>query len=250
MSPSATQSRMQELNKSLDTVEEVCLTEKTPKSILKKLPKLAAFISHCCQSRHYSFCIKKCGEPTCEICRPVRLPSEVFTSVHFLPDPVPGEDEHYKPFDEVYGTETSESHRPSLIQKSKKRKSLPFTASIQHVRNVNLIVQCEQCGMWRLIYSPNKLKAEDKRLLERKIDNFAFSCGTTLEELDLPEHMQNLAVRQLQCEEPVEKLYYSMGYEPICIYCSSEDNLDIPNDSYPICEFCKGLGKPVVTKRV
>ena len=126
MSPSATQSRMQELNKSLDTVE-VCLTEKTPKSILKKLPKLTAFISHCCQSRHYSFCIKKCGEPTCEICRPVRLPSEVFTSVHFLPDPVPGEDEHYKPFDEVYGTETSESHRPSLIQKSKKRvfPSLP-----------------------------------------------------------------------------------------------------------------------------
>ena len=104
--------------------------------------------------------------------------------------------------------------------------------------------------MWRLIYSPNRLKAEDKRLLERKLDNFAFSCSTTLEELDLPEHMQNLAVRQLQCEKPVEKLYYSMGYEPIRIYCSSEDNLDIPNDSYPFCEFCKGLGKPVVTKRV
>ena len=86
-----------------------------------------------------------------------------------------------------------------------------------------------ECGM---CYSPNKLKAEDKRQLERKLDNFAFSCGTTLEELDLPEHMQNLAVRQLQSEEPVEKLYYSMGYEPICIYCSSEDNLDIPNDSF------------------
>ena len=77
-----------------------------------------------------------------------------------------------------------------------RNESLPFTASIQHVRNVNFIVQCEQCGMWRLIYSPNKLKTEDKRLLERKLDNFAFSCGTTLEELDLPEHMQNLAVRQ------------------------------------------------------
>ena len=45
-----------------------------------------------------------------------------------------------------------------------------------------------ECGMWRLIYSPNKLKAKDKRLLERKLDNFAFSCGTTLEELDLLEH--------------------------------------------------------------
>ena len=104
--------------------------------------------------------------------------------------------------------------------------------------------------MWRLIYSPYKLKAEDKRILESKLDSFAFSCGTDLEELDLPEHLQNLSVRQLQCEDPVEKLYYSMGYEPICIYCSREDSLDIPNDSYPICEFCKGLGKPIVSKRV
>ena len=250
VSPSATQTRMEELNKNLDAIEEVSLTEKTPKSILKKLPKLAAFIDHCCQSRHYSFCIKKCGEPTCEVCQPVRLPSQVFKSLHFLPDPVPSDDEHYKLFDEVYGSETTEMHRPSLVQKSKRRMTLPFTASIQHVKNVNLIVQCEQCGMWRLIYSPYKLKAEDKRILESKLDSFAFSCGTDLEELDLPEHLQNLSVRPLQCEDPVEKLYYSMGYEPICIYCSSEDSLDIPNDSYPICEFCKGLGKPIVSKRV
>ena len=174
VSPSTTQTRMEELNKNLDAIEEVSLTEKTPKSILKKLPKLAAFIDHCCQSRHYSFCIKKCGEPTCEVCQPVRLPSQVFKSLHFLPDPVPSDDEHYKLFDEVYGSETTEMHRPSLVQKSKRRKTLPFTASIQHVKNVNLIVQCEQCGMWRLIYSPYKLKAEDKRILESKLDSSSF----------------------------------------------------------------------------
>ena len=84
ITPSAAQSRMQELNKSLDTVEEVNLAEKTPKSILKKLPKLAAFINHCCHSRHYSFCIKKCGEPTCEICGPVRLPSDLCVSFQTL----------------------------------------------------------------------------------------------------------------------------------------------------------------------
>ena len=34
-------------------------------------PKLQAFFDHCCQVRHYSFCIKKCGSSECEICKPV-----------------------------------------------------------------------------------------------------------------------------------------------------------------------------------
>lgn len=122
-----------------------------------------------------------------------------------------------------YGTETSESHCPSMIQESKKWRTLPFTASIQHVRNVNLIVQSEQCHMWRLIYSPNKLKAEDKKEYSR-------------ENLIVLHLAESLSVRQLQCEEPVKKLYYSMGYESICIYYSSGDNHDIPTDSYLICE--------------
>lgn len=109
---------------------------------------------------------------------------------------------------------TTEASQLSLI-KQKKRKTLPFTASIQHVRNVN---QCEQCGKWRLIYSPHKSKAPDRRRLEGKLDNFAFSCGANFEDLDLPEQLLGVCVRELQCEDPVEKLYYSMGYDPICIH--------------------------------
>lgn len=30
------------------------------------------FISHCCQLRHYTFCIKKCGKEGCKVCKPVR----------------------------------------------------------------------------------------------------------------------------------------------------------------------------------
>ena len=40
-----------------------CILEKseTSKSVLSKKPKLKELFDHCCQTRHYSFCVKKCG---------------------------------------------------------------------------------------------------------------------------------------------------------------------------------------------
>jgi len=63
-------------------------------------PLLQKFFEHCCTARHYSFTIKKCGEPTCTICRPPRCLPEDFEQLHRLPDPQPGEDMHYKSFEE------------------------------------------------------------------------------------------------------------------------------------------------------
>ena len=54
------------------------------------------FLEHCCKGRHYFFSIKKCGESTCTICRPLRCSPEDFEQLHYLPDPVPGEDMHLK----------------------------------------------------------------------------------------------------------------------------------------------------------
>lgn len=99
---------------------------------LKSLTQLCKFLEHCCHSRHYSFSIKKCGETTCSVCKPVRMSMEVFHNIYHLPDPTPGEDSHCSSFSEVYGTFTSEQHRPSL-QVKKGKKTLPFSASIQHV---------------------------------------------------------------------------------------------------------------------
>ncbi|CAG8853289.1 40035_t:CDS:1, partial [Gigaspora margarita] len=39
-----------------------------------------------------------------------------------LPDPIPGNDLHYKSFEELYGTTTTEEHRPSL------KNSKPITS--------------------------------------------------------------------------------------------------------------------------
>lgn len=92
------------------------------KKHLVDYPKVSEFIEHCCRARQYSFCIKKCGNDDCTICRPPRLSPEVFQTLSFLPDPVPLDQDpsHYKQFDDVYGTLTTEKHRPSLINSKSK----------------------------------------------------------------------------------------------------------------------------------
>ena len=134
-------------------------------SLTKNLPSkqgLVAFLKHCCTRRHYSFQIKKCGSDACDICKPINLPKEVFDSLIVLPDPVPCEDGHYKTLEELFGTETDRNHRPSLQKTPKRKKTLPFSASVQHIKNVDLMLQCDDCAMWRLLYSKFKLTRKER----------------------------------------------------------------------------------------
>ena len=93
-----------------------------------------------------------------------------------LPDPMPGSEGHYKPFNEVFGTAMSEHHRPSLNNRGKK-KTLPFSASVQHVKNIEMMLCCDECGMWRLVYSKRKLNQRERKALQTSLDGLSFSCG-------------------------------------------------------------------------
>ncbi len=65
--------------------------------------------------------------------------------------------------------------------------------------------------MWRLIYASRKLKAQEKRLLQDVLDGLSFSCGSLLQDAELPECLQDVVfVRSMQCEEPIEALYYTL----------------------------------------
>ena len=151
----ASELEIKEVQNSLHAIDSTLnLGDKHQKGSLSSHPSLKAFLSHCCQKQHYSFCIKKCGDSTCDICKPARLPPEIFSQIHHLPDPMPASDGHYKPFSEVYGTLTTKTHHPSSTKPTGKAKILPFVASIQHVRNMSLMVQCEECTMWHLLYTP------------------------------------------------------------------------------------------------
>ena len=93
----------------ISSVDKAVTQNDRAKAILSDRPKLKLFMEHCCVVRHYHFSIKKCGLSECSICKPPRLPDEIFKSLHCLPDPIPDSDgEHYKSFDDVYGTKTTE----------------------------------------------------------------------------------------------------------------------------------------------
>ena len=78
------------------------------------------------------------------------------------------------------GTSTTEQHRPSLQVRKGRKKTLPFSASIQHVKNVDVMLECEECQMWRLLYSKHKLSASDRRALQHALEDVTYTCGAQL----------------------------------------------------------------------
>ena len=219
------------------------------KNTINHHPQIVKFISHCC---NYTFDILKCGESTCDICTAIRLPLDVFKNLRHIPHPTLGEDGHYLPFSEVFGSATTEEHRPSYkkpattTSKRVKRK-LPYYGSVQHVKNSQLMVQCTECysSLWRLIFSKYKLQKEQRDYLRALLDDSMYSCGATLKEL-LPENFENVDVRDHDCFDPIEILYYSAKNDPICIYCGEEQPFTI-DGQYPQCTNCED--KPPVFKR-
>ena len=226
----------------LEQIDETLTMSDTTKKAIKGKQDLLRFIDHCCVVTHYSFQIKKCGKIDCTVCKPVRMDPAVFASLHYLPNPVPGSDDHYKSFEEVYGQSEAltEKHRPSLQQK--KRKATSFSPSQQHVKNVGLLLQCEECDKWRLLFCKHKLTVQEVSDLQSILDDISYTCGTTFDDLELPGRLTNVFVKDHSCADSIEKLYYSCGFEPICVHCASEEVEDTgDSDSLPQCQECNHL---------
>ena len=234
----ATKEEIEEFWSVLLLVDTTLTKVDTTKQQIAKKPDLCTFLKHCCQTRHYSFQIKKCGMCSCTMCKPVRMNMDVFSTLHFLPDPIPNDDGHYKNLFDVYGQKTGEQHRPSLQATRKNAKqSVGFTPSQQHVHNVGLVVQCEECDMWRLLFCKHKLNSQEVVVLGKVLDDISYTCGVSFSDLDLPGRLKNVCVREHKCGDSIEKLYFSCDFEPICIKCSSED-VQSNTDFFPLCVHC------------
>ncbi|CAG8523511.1 4076_t:CDS:2, partial [Scutellospora calospora] len=116
----ATEEEIESFWETIHIVDDSVIQEDRTMEHIKK--KLKEFMDHCCTIRHYFFTIKKCGKVDCCICRPCHCTPEEFEQLKQLPDPISGEDLHYKSFEELYGTPTTEKHRPSL------KNSKPITS--------------------------------------------------------------------------------------------------------------------------
>lgn len=127
------------------------------------------------------FSFKKCSLEECcipDICSAKHLENDMFSTLHHLPFPMKKlGDEKFKHFDEVYGEITSEGNRPGLIEKEKSSHHMPFSPSSQSAKNTGTVVQCDECGKWRCMYSEHKLKKDVSSLLERFNEEFNYTCG-------------------------------------------------------------------------
>lgn len=69
---------------------------------------------------------------------------DVFVTLQHLPHPKTS-------LQDVFGTKIIEEHRQSLSAKNTK-KTIPIPTSVQHAENTIIMVQCDECQMWRLVY--------------------------------------------------------------------------------------------------
>ena len=94
-------------------------------------------------------------------------------------------------------------------------------------------------------FSKKKLSKDLVLQLETILESLSYTCGSTFNDINFPEGMDSVCVRVHSCLDPIEKLYYSCGFDPICIYCGQSVELD-SSPYYPQCSSCV---KPKIKKQ-
>ena len=109
------------------------------------------------------------------------------------------------------------------------------------------IENAKMCGMWRLVYATKKLTKAQQKTLMSALDGMSFSCGSPLQDLEMDHELKDTVfVRNMNCCDSIEILYYTAENEPICIHCGQLEPFS--NDiSYPQCDSCKD--KPAISKK-
>ena len=104
------------------------------------------------------FSAKKCGNKDCLTCAPPCLANDDFMRLKHLPDPMPSDNsKHYKAFNKVIGTETDESHMPSLKTTKSRKHYVPFNPLQQHAFNTRLVIECSKCDKPRIVFAKKNL---------------------------------------------------------------------------------------------
>lgn len=245
---SATADEIQELFDVIHSVDSGVTRSDTAKAVLNKRPGLKNFMEHCCQSHHYSFTIKKCGNSDCDICNPPRLSEEMFQTLNFFPGPVPlPQSDHYSDFVDVWGKTPTEEHRPTLKAHKAEQKP-PFTLTKENCRS---FITCSECLKPRLVHSRRALKPDQEQVFQRVIENTDFVCGQPL--FPSEHELHDVVVSQVPCSADISVLYYSVkqtvGQRNVCYHCGSKDDTEIPPallESYksvhPVCAVCLSQG--------
>ena len=88
---------------------------------------------------------------------------------------------HYKPYDEVFGTATDETHMPSL-ETSKNMKHIYICNMQQYALNTSLVIKCSECHKPRVIYIQNTITAQESKDFKHVNEHLLYTCGSSLKE--------------------------------------------------------------------
>ena len=176
------------------------------------------------------------------------MDTELFKTLQYLPDPMLASDGHYLPFDDAFKSQTSEKDRPSL-QTQKHKKLLYYTPVKQHATNVGVLIQCDECNKWRLLFSKQKLAIQERIELEQLLTDISYTCGAKMEDIQLPLGLNCVEIRTHDCNDRIEKLYYTAyPRDVLCIHCGSTNSIvDSKEMIYLYC--CDCSNKDTVYKR-
>ena len=108
-----------------------------------------------------------------------------------------------------------------------------------------VVLQCDECGKWRLLFSKRKLQVQQRRDLRLLLADVSYTCGARFSDLHLPDGLDCVEVRDHQCIDDIEKLYYTAYPDDVlCIHCGSVENIaDREDGVYPFCSSCSTLQK-------
>ena len=134
-------------------------------------------------------------EMWCKICMPVRMDRSVFTFSQILPQLV------------------MDTIRVFYRLRAKNTVQESFNNPSQHIRNVGLLVRCEECDMWKLLFCKFKLNYQEVSELRRCLDDISYTCEVSFS--GIPGHLKDVCVQYHRCNDPIDKLYYSCEFESI-----------------------------------
>ena len=247
----------------------------------KKVEEYQRWIEAHCKVSHYVFQIRKCKDPSC-------CSAPVLSEAEVLPDPVKDESgEHFKVYEEVNGTETTEADRPSPNDKQKKKaqkkqgetRTVEATGSnteevesepvlmegpkssddprLCTVQNSRCLVSCVECRKPRVIYLRHRLTERQQTSVAVAMSEFDYTCGSVLLPPENPMYKKIMCRSELTCETPVELQHYTsgLGLIDLCAHCATETgevNADLKKKFktvLPICKNCKDTGKSAIVQR-
>ena len=124
--------------------------------------------------------------------------------------------------------------------KVQRKKILQFPSNLRHIQNVDMMLQHEECDSWGLLHSLNRLSCQDREYLYRVTCWLQLHMWSSLARSELARK----ACTGIQSSgDPIENLYDTEKYPPICVYCTTSVELN-PQDAQ--CKDC--CDKPHINK--